>query len=271
MKLESGKPNNWLNQSKRNVASQEGEDGIIEQIFEILPGVDRWCVEFGAGDGKLFSNTFNLINHHHWSSVQIESNDLKFEALSQRYAQNPKVSCINQLIDFEGKNTLDRVLQSTSIPVEFDLLLIDIDGNDYHVWNSLQHYKPKLAIVEFNPSIPNCVEFVQVKDMSVNHGSSLLALNNLAQLKGYELVAATNLNAFFVDRKYFDLFEIQDNSIWAIHQDIQYLTHVFQLYDGTLVICGNNKLIWHDIEVDFRVVQEEIQILPPELRFFPSK
>jgi hypothetical protein len=269
--VEQVKVNNWLNQHKRNVTSQQGEDGIVEKIFEILPSSNQWCVEFGAGDGKELSNTFNLIANKGWSSVQIEANTSKFKTLSDRYKDNNKVTCINKIICFEGESTLDHVLKSTSIPLDLDLLLIDIDGNDYYVWQSLNIYRPKLVVIEFNPTIPNCVEFVQIKDMSVNHGNSLLALSNLGKQKGYELIATTDYNAFFIDQKYFHLFDIQDNSVSAIHQDIQYLTHVFQLYDGTIAICGNRTLLWHGLEVDFQEIQEMIQILPEELRFFPSK
>ena len=54
-------------------------------------------------------------------------------------------------------------------------------------------------MVEFNPTIPADVEFVQPRDIKINQGS-LLSLTKLGQEKGYELVAALDLNAFFVKR-----------------------------------------------------------------------
>lgn len=57
-----------------NVTSQFGEDGIIQRIFEIIPPSHKYCVEFGAWDGKYFSNCYNLIVNKGWSGAFIEAN-----------------------------------------------------------------------------------------------------------------------------------------------------------------------------------------------------
>ena len=59
---------------------------------------------------------------------------------------------------------------------ELDLLSIDIDGNDYYIFESLARLKPELVVIEFNPTIPNDVMFVQERNITVNQGCSLLAL-----------------------------------------------------------------------------------------------
>jgi hypothetical protein len=246
-----------------------GEDGILEAIFELIPDTNHWCVEFGAGDGVTLSNTFNLIANKGWASVQIESHAEKFNALSNTHQANSNVICLHDQVGFEGQNTLDSILKATPIPTDFDLLSIDIDGNDYHVWEAVCDYRPKVVVVEFNPTIPNQVEFVQPRNMALNQGSSLLALINLGKRKGYELVATTDWNAFFVDKFYFELFGILDNSIWQLYKKVDYLTHVFQLFDGTIVVNGCNRLLWHNIELDLETVQQEIQVLPPEFRVYP--
>lgn len=267
------KPNDWLLQHRKSITSQLGEDGILEKIFQILPitTTDRWCVEFGAGDGATLSNTYHLINHQSWSSVQIEANPRSYDLLASRYADKAKVVCSNRVISFEGENTLDKVLQTTPIPLDFDFLSVDIDGNDYHIWESLEVYRPKVVVIEFNPSIPHYVSHIQPKDPEVYQGSSLLALQQLGIQKNYELVASTEWNGFFVDLQYFSLFEIQDNSIWQMNQNYQFWTYVFQLYDGTVVVGGNNRLLWHNIEVDFSEIQETIQVLPPEEIGYPGR
>lgn len=265
------KPNDWLLQYRKSVTSQLGEDGILEKVFEILPAQNHWCVEFGAGDGATLSNTYNLINHQNWSSVQIEANPRSYERLASRYADKPNVTCLNQIVGFEGENTLDKILQTTPIPTDFDFLSIDIDGNDYYIWESLNVYRPKVVVIEFNPSIPHYVFFVQAKDTEVYQGSSLLALQELGKQKGYELIASTEWNGVFVDSQYFPLFEIQDNSIWKMNQNYQFWTYVFQLYDGTIVVGGNNKLIWHGVEVDFAEIQDLIQVLPSEKMGYPGR
>ena len=62
-----------------NVESQNGEDGILTHIFSILPPVEkRYCVEFGAWDGKHLSNCFNLVHNLGWFRLFIKANDKKF-------------------------------------------------------------------------------------------------------------------------------------------------------------------------------------------------
>lgn len=170
------KPSRWLNEFQNNVTSQNGEDGIIAKIFEIIPDKNKWCVEFGAWDGKLYSNTYNLINQQSYSAVLIEANPGKFQALIKTYQENKKVIPINAFVGFESKNNLDTHLEPTTIPLDFDLLSIDIDGNDFHVWKASQHYMPKVVVIEYNPTIPNKVEFVQKPDIQLNQGSSLYLL-----------------------------------------------------------------------------------------------
>ncbi len=93
------------------------------------------------------------------------------------------------------------------------MLSIDIDGNDYYIWESIKDYDPKVDIIEFNQAIPSDIEFVQKKDFTLHQGNSLLSLIKLGKLKGYELVATSFCNAIFVKSDLFDLFEIADNRI----------------------------------------------------------
>lgn len=255
---------NYLNQYAYNTYSQFGEDGIIEKIFEIIPtSHSPWCVEFGAWDGKFLSNTYELISNKNWNGVLIEGNTAKFPDLQQTFKGNQQVNLINKYVAFEGKNTLDNLLKETAIPTEFDLLSIDIDGNDYHIWESFVSFHPKLVVIEFNPSIPSDIEFVQEKNMQVNHGNSLLSLIKLGKRKGYELIATTYCNGFFIQKKYFELFQLEDNSIdklWKITQS----PRIFQLYDGTLVLSEEFNLIWHRK----LVTNKDIQVVPGLLRHF---
>ncbi len=124
------KPNRWLNEFTSNVTSQYGEDGILTKIFEIIPGKNKWCVEFGAWDGKLYSNTYNLINQQGYSAVLIEANPNRYQDLIKTYYSNKKVIPLNAFVGFETKNSLDTLLEATETPVDFDLLSIDIDSND---------------------------------------------------------------------------------------------------------------------------------------------
>ena len=257
----------YLASYKKIVTSLYGEDGVIEKIFEIIKNGDQWCVEFGAGDGKTISNTYNLIINKQWSAIEIEASKNLYKKLLQTYNGKTQVICINKQINFEGGDSLDNLLLKTPIPKDFDLLSIDIDGNDYHVWSSIEIYRAKVIIIEFNPTIPNDVEFVQPRDMKINQGSSLFSLAKLGKEKGYELVAALGLSAFFVKKEYYALFKIQDNSVPLIRKAHEYETRLFQLHDGTLVLTGNRLLLWHGLEIN----QKRMQALPKFLRKYPPQ
>ena len=258
--------NQWLHDFAKNITSQYGEDGIIEKALETATDNDNWCVEFGAWDGKLFSNTYSLINDKGYSAVLIEADSRKFRDLLKTYKKNNKVIPLNAFVGFEKEKSVDTLLVPTAIPVNFDLLSIDIDGNDYHVWEAVQNYKPKIVVIEYNPTIPNKVNFVQEPDIGLNQGSSLLAIDKLAKRKGYELVAVTHTNAIFVDSKYFGLFGIKNNQVDVMRTDESSVTYIFNGFDGTVFIRGCGKLAWHGIP--YR--ESRIQPLPKWLRGYPK-
>ncbi|UCF14929.1 MAG: FkbM family methyltransferase [Phycisphaerales bacterium] len=255
----------WLNEFASNVTSQNGEDGIIEKILDVLDDSAKWCVEFGSWDGRHLSNTYNLIKNKSWSGVLIEGNAHRFQDLLKTYEGNNRVICINAFVGFEGDNNLDVILRRADIPADFDLLSIDIDGNDYHVWEAVRDHRPKIVVIEYNPTIPNAVEFVQSRDMRVTQGSSLLSLWKLAKAKNYELVAVTHSNAIFVDLRYFGLFGIEDNTVGAMRSDESLVTYLFNGYDGTVFIRGSGKLGWHGLP--YR--ESKVQVLPRWLRDYP--
>ncbi len=257
--------NQYLNRYRYDVKSQFGEDGIIEKIFEIIPKASQnhFSCEFGAWDGLHCSNTYNLITNKDWHGVLIEANKKKFKDLKKTYANVSNVTLINEFINIKGPNTLDQLLSKTDLPEDFDFLSIDIDSTDYHIWESLMEYRPKLVVIEFNPCIPDNIDYVQAADPSKNHGTSLLAMNKLAKRKGYELICVNAENAFFVDKKYFPLFGIKDNSIASLKYYREPL-QVFQLFDGTLVFQGepHHSLVWYSLPVDFN----KLQVLPKFIR-----
>lgn len=259
---QSKNPNRYLLDYRKNVTSQFGEDGIIEKIFEILRPTNRWCVEFGAWDGTHFSNTFNLITNGGWSAVLIEADKERYKDLVANYFDNSKVIPLNTIVDFEGKNTLECLLSDTPMPRDFDLLSIDIDGNDYHVWKVLEGYRPKVVVIEFSPFIPGNIEFVQEANFNIRHGNSILSMTKLAEEKGYELICINQENAFYVDRKYFKLFDIKDNSVASLKHFPEPL-QVFQLYDGTFRFHGAQCLYYYGYKVD---LNRRFQILPKWLR-----
>jgi hypothetical protein len=132
------------------------------------------------------------------------------------------------------------------------------------MWESLSTFSPRLISIEFNPTVPNDIIFIQDNDPTINQGCSLAALIELAQSKSYELVATTSWNAFFVKKELFEKFDIEDNSINAMHDTAHLESRLFQCYDGSLVLVGCKHLLWHDVGI----ASEDIQVLPKALRKF---
>ena len=249
----------------KNVYSQSGEDGIIAKILETLATNDKWCVEFGAWDGRHLSNSCNLIENSGYSAVLIEGDPIRANDLRQRHAENPKISVSNKFVGFGRSDGLDAMLAQSLIPRDFDFLSIDIDGNDYHVWKAVENYTPKVVCIEYNPTIPTEVQFVQSPDPRVNQGSSLLSLTLLAREKNYQLVAVTPLNAIFVQAQYFSLFGISRNEPATLREDSSAVAQIFCGYDGTIFIAGQKHLLWHNIPYQSRIRQ-----LPPIFRSYPG-
>ena len=252
---------------RHNITSQYGEDGILRRIFEVL-GVERGtCVEFGAWDGKLNSNTYQLITQKNWRGLLIEGNTARFADLTQTYAGRSDLYCRNAIVGFEAPYLLDDYVAQTDFPRDYDLLSIDVDGNDHHIFQSITKYHPKVVVVEFNATIHNHIVFIQERNLQVCQGSSAAAIVQLGKSMGYELVCCTDCNVIFVAAEYFPLFEIADNSLAALHQDTRYLTYLMQSYDGTLRLAGVKRLIWHNIPID----EARLQVLPKEQRSFCDK
>jgi len=253
-----------FNKYKKNIFSQYGEDGIIEEIFKRLSGVsDKRCCEFGAWDGKFLSNTCNLITNHNYEAILIEADKKKFDELNVNFPDK-KIIKINKFVNFSGENSLDNILENNSFNKDFDFLSIDIDGCDYWILESLSKFTPKIICIEFNPSIPNKVEFIQERNMKINQGSSAKSIIDLGLKKNYFPIASTICNLFFVHNKFkqkitnldkFDINQLLPNSNY---------NYIFCGYDGTVFTSKPLNLIWHGIEV------EKIKILPKILNKYPG-
>jgi hypothetical protein len=259
------RPATWLAQFRSDVFSQAGEDGVIQKILEHIPESDHWCVEFGAWDGQHLSNTCNLIDHCGYSAVLIEGDARKAIELRARFAKNSKVILLSRFVGFTEEDNLDHILGETPIPRDFDFLSIDIDGNDYHVWKAVSRYRPKVVCIEFNPTIPTEVDFVQAPDPRIKQGASLLSLVKLGAAKGYELVCVLPFNVFFVRAEYYQRFAIEDNRPEVLRTDLFAITHIFSGYDGTVLLAGNQTLPWHGVKLR----HSRMQGSPRFLRRYP--
>jgi hypothetical protein len=265
--------NNHLVRYAKVVTSQDGEDGVIGEIMRRLDISKGWCVEFGAYDGKTDANVWNLIHNHGWKGVLIEPFDKAYKTLLETYAGVPDIHFFNEGVGWEGDSRLDAIFARTPLPIDFDFMVVDIDGNDFYVWRACTVYRPKVVMIEFNPFIAPDIHFVKAAELDERASSSLRAVYELAKSKDYEMVAVVGGNAIFVRKEYFPLFEVADNRPASMFKE-RWETKIFQGYDGTLMLAGNRNLVWkHQLDRNgkmghVQMADEDIQVLPIGLRVF---
>ncbi len=257
---------NWLQAYARNVTSQSGQDGVLQKIFDVIGVTSRFCVEFGGWDGKHFSNTWRFIVEEGWSGFFAEANPAKYKEIQLNHPYD-RVRALCQFITWDGDTSFDATLTRENAPGSIDLVSMDVDGNEWHIWNAIQAYRPRVLVIQFNPTIPNDVYFVQDAHPDINHGNSLLALVELGKSKGYSLVSAGPWDAFFVLDELYVLFGIPENSLDSMWASPALQSVLFQGFDGTLFTTGLHRLIWAGIEFD----DEKLQMLPNHTRVYADK
>jgi hypothetical protein len=249
-----------------NVNSQNGEDGILQEILARLGRVwplDKWCVEIGAWDGFFLSNTCKLITDGGYSAVLIEGDEVRFRTLCHNMPQ-PNVHKVCQFVTLEGSATLDEVLKRTPIPRDFDFLSIDIDGCDYFIFESLEQHQPKIICIEFNPTIPNEIDFIQARDFGIKQGTSARPLVALARAKGYTLVAVTLCNLIFVRNELAEaVIGAARADLETLRDDSRFRTFLFVGFDGTILSNKTHiEMPWHHVSYEL----DRFQQLPKVLR-----
>src|SRR5262249_11356260 len=139
------------------------------------------------------------------------------------------VSIANKYVHEDGPNSLDSILSEFNFPIDLDLVSIDVDGTDFHIWRGCKRFQPRLVIVEYNPMLP--CHIAKVGAAAGNDiGCSVLSLTRLGKEKGYSLVACIGWNAFFVRQEHAGLFTDADN-LDALF-DPTYVRYAMQSYNG---------------------------------------
>jgi len=193
-----------LNKHEYQVFSQNGEDGIIQEIFDRVGYTNKYFIEFGVENG-LECNSTNLL-YKGWSGLWIEGSEQQCEGVKTRFSDlisDGRLQIQNAFINAENIQSL---FDKANTPIEPDLLSIDIDYNDYYVWDAITKYKPRVVIIEYNSIFRPDTHFVvkynpnRMWDKTSHYGASLLALEQLGRQKGYCLVGCvfSGSNAFFV-------------------------------------------------------------------------
>lgn len=172
--------------------SQSGESPMLWNIFEKIGTRSKFAVEFGASDGYWLSN-IRMFLENGWNGLQMEG------------IAEPQNNVKNEFITKENINSL---FEKYEVPKNLDLLSIDIDGNDYWIWEII-NYNPAVVIIEYNCNFHKDVSVALEHD--VNHrfdgshayAASFRAYDNLARQKGYYFYAETAYtNLIFVREEY---------------------------------------------------------------------
>lgn len=176
---------------EQKVYSQNGEDGVIDAIFSYIGTEKNYFVEFGVEDGSECNTRWLRIKG--WNGLMMDG-----------FHENPSINLRKEFITAENINNL---FEKYNVPNNFDLLSIDIDYNDFYVWNAISSkYSPRVVIIEYNAThLPHADKVVMYNpnymwDGTNYYGASILALARLGKKKGYTLVYAENkgVNLFFI-------------------------------------------------------------------------
>jgi len=185
---------------ERKEYSQNGEDGCIQAIFAMIGTENKYYVEFGVENG-IECNTRYLMKHKGWKGLLMDGG-FKSEELNLQQ-------------EFITAENIEELFVKYNVPKEFDLLSIDIDGNDYWVWKAITNYTPRVVIMEYNACIPYKPAVTVPYDPEFSwdktdyYGASLSAMVQLGYQKGYTLIDTDRhgVNAFFVRDDLMRLFK----------------------------------------------------------------
>lgn len=207
-----------LAQAEFRVHSQFGDDGVLQYLFSRIPAVPTF-IEFGVEDYSE-SNTRFLLTQDNWRGLILDGRpDLEAVVKAQGLAFLRDLELRSAFVTAENINDL---ILGAGFSGEIGLLSIDIDGNDYWVWQAITCVNPQVVSVEYNAvfgrdravTIPYMPDFTR---QAAHHswlyfGASLRALCRLAEAKGYAFVGCTSAgnNAYFVRRDLAAPFRILD-------------------------------------------------------------
>lgn len=181
--------------------SQNGEDGVIAEIMRRFGVTDGFFVEFGAGAG-VEANCVFLADVLGWRGLFMEAGKGAYERLGRKYHGSSRVSTTQALVTPEN---VEQLFAAAGVPIEPDILSIDVDGNDYWIWRALTTYRPKLLVIEYNAGLGPEATVVQPYSADAwgqtdFFGASIGSLCRLGEEKGYRLVHTelSGVNAFFI-------------------------------------------------------------------------
>ena len=196
-----------LLKSEFTIYAQGGDDGIIQYLIQNLPVKEKKFIEFGV-QNYMESNTRFLLTNDYWSGLIIDANKTEIEFIKNHSIyQTYDLTAVQSFIT---KDNINELFINNGYEGEIGLLSIDIDGNDYWIWEIIESVSPMIVIIEYNHrygpdrkvTIPYTEGFdrTDAHHSNIYYGASLSALVSLSRTKGYRLVGCNPLgnNAYFV-------------------------------------------------------------------------
>ena len=186
--------------------SQFEEDGKILFILAAIGIKKERFIEIGSDDG-LNSNCANLALNFGWSGLFIDANNRSINRGKYFYNRYPHPFG-DKPVFHEGKVTrenINHIFDQHGYTGEVDILSIDIDGNDYWIWDAISVTSPRIVIVETHIIygdkdivVPYDPEYAYPGKHPQYHGASPAAMVKLGKRKGYRLIGANRLGFNFI-------------------------------------------------------------------------
>jgi hypothetical protein len=190
--------------SELAVFSQNGEDGILAEIFRRIGTTSKTFLEFGVGTGMENNSAFLLWQD--WSGAWIEGDPESIAKINQTFRKFLEKRQLKILQEFITAENINKLIGRLGLGGEMDFLCVDIDRNTYQVLEAITAIRPRVICAEYNSVFPAHIDWVvdydgaKVWDRSNYFGASLKAFERMCDAKGYNLVGCdiTGVNAFFV-------------------------------------------------------------------------
>jgi hypothetical protein len=188
------------------VFSQFEEDGLLLYVFSLIDHPVKTFIEFGSDDG-INSNSANLHFHHAWTGLFIDGNEVAIDRGQFFYEKWGNLSAKTPVFihSFITRENINELITRGGLEGEIGLLSIDIDGNDYWVWEAIDVVRPQVVMIETHNEfglhdiiVPYNPTYFYPGKHPDYHGASPIAMNCLAKHKGYRLVGANELGFNFI-------------------------------------------------------------------------